>query len=188
MPQRKSVHMVREQEIVSVPEPLTVAEQFYDRIESHPARESIIVVMAKLRSMRMDITHPVIQDQAIVAGEHAHARLGQKARPTVPWVEQIDARAELVYYMRLGELVKIGTSRNLKARREALNPQGIIALEFGGRELERERHSQFARSHVHGEWFNLDEQVGAHVTEVRADFQERTGLTTEAWLDSRLHV
>lgn len=88
----------------------------------------------------------------------------------------------VVYYMRLGDLVKIGWSSNVNARREAIGPQGVMALEFGTKTLERERHKQFIHCHEHGEWFKLDEQLAAWIVDRRAAFEAVAGMTVERWM------
>lgn len=88
----------------------------------------------------------------------------------------------VVYYMRLAELVKIGWSTHLARRLDHLNPQGVMAVEWGARALESERHNQFATDHVHGEWFRLTDALVAHVVDTRARFERDTGTSTEAWL------
>lgn len=70
--------------------------------------------------------------------------------------EQEKAARSVVYYMRLGPLVKIGWTTNLEGRREAINPQEVMATEPGGRDVERKRHQEFAALRVHGEWFTLE--------------------------------
>ena len=56
---------------------------------------------------------------------------------------------EVVYYLRFTDgLVKIGTSRQalerLAKHRRTKGDVEVLAVEFGGRDLERQRHEQFA--------------------------------------------
>lgn len=69
----------------------------------------------------------------------------------------------VVYYMRLGNRAKIGTSRNLKRRLAAINPEDCMAYELGDRTLEVARHKQFAHLRVSGEWFELADDLTRHV-------------------------
>ena len=91
----------------------------------------------------------------------------------------------VVYYMRMGNLVKIGTSTNIRSRFETIGPQGVVAVELGDRVVERQRHNQFVASHSHREWFFLAEDIGRHIAELRATWQSSTGKSTEAWLAER---
>lgn len=91
----------------------------------------------------------------------------------------------IVYYMRMDRLVKIGTTMNIAQRIASIMPQGVIALEFGGRTLERERHRQFVEHHSHREWYWLRESIVQHVVAVRESFAEVAYLSTEEWLALR---
>lgn len=91
----------------------------------------------------------------------------------------------VVYYMRMDRLIKIGWSTNIKLRVETIMPQGVVAVEYGGRDVERARHKQFMDHHSHLEWFWLREGLWDHIQNVRVDFEERSKVTTEAWLELR---
>lgn len=69
----------------------------------------------------------------------------------------------VVYYMRLGNRTKIGTTVNLRKRMAVIQPEDCIAYELGGYNLERIRHQQFAHLRVSGEWFDLQDDLVRHV-------------------------
>jgi hypothetical protein len=92
----------------------------------------------------------------------------------------------IVYYMRMSDLVKIGTSSHIAARLATINPQGVMAIEFGGYDVEARRHQQFAEHRAHGEWFHLCEEIGTHIAAVRERFRDAAGCTVEEWLAPRL--
>jgi len=88
----------------------------------------------------------------------------------------------VVYYMRMDGLVKIGTTTRISRRLISIRPQGVLAIERGGRDVERQRHAQFAEHHSHGEWYWLADPVWQHVAEVRT--RPVTGwLGTDDWLE-----
>lgn len=74
-------------------------------------------------------------------------------------------RAGFVYYLRIGERIKVGYSVDVKRRMRAYPPGSqLLAVEPGDRELERQRHHQFAGSRTDGrEWFrptpDIDELI-----------------------------
>ena len=70
---------------------------------------------------------------------------------------------DIVYYMRIGNRAKIGTSRNLKRRLIELHPEDCMAYELGNRSVELKRHRQFAHLRVSGEWFELAPELVRHV-------------------------
>lgn len=73
-------------------------------------------------------------------------------------------RVDVVYYLRLGELVKIGTTANPRQRFGALPHDEVLAFERGNRRLEQARHAQFAAARAGtSEWFELTADLAAHV-------------------------
>jgi hypothetical protein len=85
--------------------------------------------------------------------------------------------------MRMDRLVKIGTSSNLGQRLTAINPQGVMAVEWGSYSLEKQRHDEFADLRSHGEWFHLGDRLADHIVTVRADFATSARVSTERWLE-----
>lgn len=83
--------------------------------------------------------------------------------------ETPDRRVDVVYYVRWGDRIKIGTTGNPRQRFAALNVADVIAFERGDRTLERRRHEQFDALRFSGsEWFRAEEPLVAHVREVAA--------------------
>lgn len=90
--------------------------------------------------------------------------------------EQKLAAASVVYYVRLGRHVKIGTTVNLKQRIESfrtvypLEDVELLAAEPGGPSLERERHRQFGEERISAkrELFNPSRRLLAHIEEIKA--------------------
>jgi hypothetical protein len=73
-----------------------------------------------------------------------------------------------VYYIRLGDRVKIGWSANVTRRISELPTEQLLAVEPGDRQLERDRHVQFIHLSAAGrEWFRLAPDLLAHVTQLR---------------------
>lgn len=82
--------------------------------------------------------------------------------------DHIDNPGEVVYYMRIGDRVKIGWSASLRRRLENFNPEELMALERGGQTVESKRHRQFAHLRTHGEWFRLEGSLLDHINKLRA--------------------
>ena len=75
-----------------------------------------------------------------------------------------DTAGEVVYFVRAGEAVKIGRTKNLARRLRALAtgsaaPLELLAAVPGGRELEARLHRQWRHLHLRGEWFRADEAL-----------------------------
>lgn len=80
---------------------------------------------------------------------------------------------EVVYYLRLPDgLIKIGTSRRalerLSTHRRKTGVDEVLAVEFGGRDLERQRHEQFAAEREgRREHFTASDALMSHIQSLR---------------------
>jgi len=78
------------------------------------------------------------------------------------------ADTSVVYYARIRDHIKIGTTINLDARMNALDPDELLATEPGGVELERKRHKQFAHLHARRkEYFDPGADLLAHIERLK---------------------
>lgn len=69
-----------------------------------------------------------------------------------------------VCYLGFGDRIKIGTSRNPRARLAQLRFDELLAFERGDRSLEHKRHLQFADARNPGsEWFRSHEELTDHI-------------------------
>ena len=81
----------------------------------------------------------------------------------------VDVRVDVVYYIRFRDRVKIGTSATPRGRIAQLPHDEVLAFERGDRVLERQRHVQFAAHRIpRTEWFELHDELAAHIAELRA--------------------
>jgi hypothetical protein len=77
-------------------------------------------------------------------------------------------RVDVVYYLRAGDRIKIGTSANPRARLAQLSFDELLAFEPGTRVLEQRRHAQFAAHRFgRGEWFAAHDELLAHIDGLR---------------------
>ena len=78
-------------------------------------------------------------------------------------------RVDVVYYLRHGDRVKIGTTANPRQRFAAIWHEEVLAFERGDRALEQRRHVQFAADRFAGsEWFTLSSALAEHIAVVAA--------------------
>lgn len=79
-------------------------------------------------------------------------------------------RPPVVYYVQVGELIKIGHTSLLRQRMASYPPiSRLLATEPGGVALERQRHQQFAELLCHGdEWFSPAPTLLDHINALRA--------------------
>lgn len=92
-----------------------------------------------------------------------------KDTPTVPPAPKPKrGKACLVYFLRDGAMVKIGSSTTVRKRIESLNGAHHRKLELlatipGGRKRELALHKKFKRYRVRGEWFHFAAPIIAYI-------------------------
>lgn len=72
-------------------------------------------------------------------------------------------RQSVVYYVRIRDTIKIGTTVNTASRIPRLGADEVLALEPGGEDLERLRHRQFAHLRIRGERFRAEPDLLSHI-------------------------
>lgn len=77
-------------------------------------------------------------------------------------------RRGTVYFMRFGDLIKIGYSADLRQRLKALRPDSVLATMPGTMQDERALHARFGPLWDHGEYFRAEPELMAYIDEVRA--------------------
>jgi hypothetical protein len=98
-------------------------------------------------------------------------RLGER-----PDDETEPVRVDVVYYVRFGDRIKIGTSANPRGRLAQLHVEELLALERGTRLLEQRRHAQFAAHRLGGEWFAPHTALEAHIAALAAGVDDPWAL------------
>lgn len=80
------------------------------------------------------------------------------------------AKQSVVYYVRIGDHIKIGTTTNVSARLSQLrcDRDNLLATEPGDRTLEQQRHREFAAERIgRRENFNPSPRLIKHIDQVR---------------------
>lgn len=77
----------------------------------------------------------------------------------------------VVYFVRAGELIKIGYTSNLEKRIASLSNMSPIPIELigsllGDKHVEKEVHNRFAHLRHHGEWFRADKKLLQYIKEL----------------------
>ena len=87
----------------------------------------------------------------------------------VPDATTAPPRVDIVYYLRFGERIKIGTSSNPRQRFGAIWHDELLAFERGDRRVEQRRHQQFADLRMQRtEWFAPGDSLLEHIAALRA--------------------
>lgn len=128
-----------------------------------PAFSRIADVLQDMAKAGIELTEQTVVI-AVKIGKQKHAD-EQARRITEP------RRMSIVYYVRRGELIKIGTTTNPANRLKALMPDEILAFEPGDRATEQRRHQQFSACRVarKSEYFRQDEELTAHIAKLRRE-------------------
>lgn len=108
--------------------------------------------------------HLVLAAQFII--DMKRSRDAARPAPTRAYIKY--GRPQVVYYLRLGNRIKIGTSTNLLSRLQSIPHDELLAVEPGSNARERARHAQFAQLRTAGEWFRDHPTLRKHIAQVRA--------------------
>lgn len=135
--------------------------------DDDPGFLAALMAIEEMRGWGVDVTQDIAR-KCLLTHMQRHK---QHAEYQTEQDEHLQARRHpaIVYYMKLGSLVKIGFTTNLTARLEHIHPEEVMVTEPGGRERESERHQQFAALHAHGEWFRLEAPLTDHIEAVRRE-------------------
>lgn len=86
-------------------------------------------------------------------------------------IAQASVSQEVVYYVRFGDRVKIGTTKDLDSRLLSIPHDELLATEPGGVYVEKQRHRQFqhlrAKVGNSREWFSLTPELADHIAAIR---------------------
>lgn len=125
----------------------------------HIAQEMLVLIGRYGR----DPNDPETIRMAIDGGRHGYEQEQQRQQRTA-------ARSTpVVYYVRVGDLIKIGTTGNLRDRMRGYPPNAaLLASEPGGCKLEQQRLTQFADTRAERwEWFRQSPALIEHINSLR---------------------
>lgn len=77
------------------------------------------------------------------------------------------SRGGVVYYIKFGNRIKIGFTRDLAKRLTAIPNDEVLAAEPGTFELEAQRHAEFKNYQIKGEWFSLSNELLLRIAGIR---------------------
>lgn len=126
---------------------------------SEKARIRLGAQLHYLVRLGIEVSRPILRAAIDEAIEHAAAREDAPELDT----------DEIIYYLRVGSLVKIGYTSCYWQRVRSYPPDAVLlACEPGDRALELERHHQFGASLARGrEWFYPTAEVIEHINSLR---------------------
>lgn len=111
------------------------------------------------------------------------ADFGKAGQLEVPF-RGLAVQPSTVYYVRIGNLIKIGTTKDMNTRMTALQPDEVLAIEEGDRDIELARHRQFMYSKAPkgSEYFYPTAELMEHIAKVReADWKPPVVIMVPGW-------
>lgn len=132
---------------------------------SDPSWPSVAAVLREFADAGIDIDETTAV-MAVKLGKRRWAGPGDGNDDT-PAIA-VTAPGSIVYYVRRGELIKIGTTARPLARFRDLLPDEILAVEPGGHQVEAARHRQFAHLRGHGEYFRDAAELRDHIDRIQS--------------------
>ncbi len=86
-------------------------------------------------------------------------------------LDSSETSSEVIYFMRSGDMVKIGLTGDIERRVRAIQassplPVDLLATVPGGLSKEWELHSRFSAHRQHGEWFRLGKEIQRYLEEL----------------------
>ncbi|MDX2538598.1 GIY-YIG nuclease family protein [Streptomyces scabiei] len=135
--------------------------------ENDPAYSRIMQTLMTFSLSGIELS-PQAVEMAIKVGQHHH-RTDQELGASTYGIKP-DQDGGVVYYVRRGSMVKIGTTVNMYKRMAAILPDEVLATEPGSYSLEAQRHRQFRKLRVTGqvEWFHAGPLLQEHILTVRS--------------------
>lgn len=108
--------------------------------------------------------------------------LHQKEHGDVGWRKVTDSTKNdpgWVYYIRMGDVIKIGYATDVTKRMRAYPPSAeLLAAHPGTQAVEREMHKRFKADLARGrEWFRESAELAEHIAQVIEKFGDQSGLS-----------
>jgi hypothetical protein len=154
-------------------------------IARDPAFSQIARYLTTASELGFDPRDPEILLRAMTAGRRAHAEDEQRRnRTSLAGADWSKRHLDVVYYARQGNLIKIGTTKNLANRMSDLGAQGVLVVEMGGSDVETARHRQFAAHRSHRrEWFHAAPALIEHIFALREALEAELGESVDEWMN-----
>ncbi|MEE1813539.1 GIY-YIG nuclease family protein [Streptomyces sp. SP18ES09] len=135
-----------------------------------PDRTEILLMVHRFELAGIEIDERAVEIAAKYMRWERALRAEQSAKQQAEW-EQRQAETEVrecwVYFIRIGQLVKIGMTTNLANRFSSLRPNEVLAIQPGGLADETALHRKFASLRAGGEFFHPGPPLQEHIRELR---------------------
>ncbi|MGJ5753365.1 GIY-YIG nuclease family protein [Streptomyces puniciscabiei] len=127
-----------------------------------------------------------LEEAAAQYGQDLAIDPSETKKPSVEWKIPSRKHQPLVYFIRNGNRVKIGTTTDLRRRVRtlALRPENVVLLEAGGMDRERDFHKRFEKYREgNTEWFRDLGELSAYITERVEEIRRQQAATRSGSAD-----
>lgn len=130
--------------------------------------EEIDVIDAPLCKRHLVRTYVICQEAYLWAlePEVLDDRTGIAIKPPASKRRVLPPEQGNVYFVRLGNLVKIGFTTNMTRRMQDVPHEEILGIAPGTKVDERQCHAAFAHLRATGEWFRAEPELLAFIADV----------------------
>lgn len=125
-----------------------------------PAWPSIATVLREMSAAGVELDESALSI-AVTLGRHRWKQMPQPGE--MVHLTLASTSGSIVYYIRRGHLIKIGTTIDPRQRFSDLLPDEILAVEPGGKPEETHRHAQFRHLKTRGEHFRQAPELMEHI-------------------------
>jgi hypothetical protein len=137
-----------------------------------PAWPSVAAVLREMADAGVEINEAAVSIAAKLGGRrHRLAMVNpqgtRRGRPAFYQMTLTGTSDSIIYYIRRGDFIKIGTTTDPARRFGALLPDEILAFEPGGEELEKMRHRLFGHLWHRGEYFRIAPELLEYARQIR---------------------
>jgi hypothetical protein len=139
-----------------------------DAIHDREAQQAAAVFDASEKERRRERLSAIVAGLGYQLADAPTAATARAEEPPVRWPIPSGKHAPVVYFIRNGNRIKIGTTTELKRRIRtlALRAENVALLVDGGQQLERAFHRQFADLRVGStEWFAHEGLLAEFITQ-----------------------
>ena len=135
-----------------------------------PDRTDILLMVHRFELAGIEIDERAVEIAAKYMRWERERRAEQSAKQRAEWEQrqaETEVRESWVYFIRIGQLVKIGMTTNLANRFSSLRPNEVLVIQPGGLDEEAALHRQFAVLRAGGEFFHPGPPLQEHIRELR---------------------
>lgn len=137
-----------------------------DAVISREVAQRAAIHDASERERRHARLTAIVESLGYTLTDTAAPATGPDDSPAIRWTIPAGKHTPLVYFIRNGNRMKIGTTTELKRRIRtlALRPENVALLVEGDQRREREYHKQFAEHRIgNSEWFAYEGTLADYV-------------------------